>query len=122
MKIRHIVYLLVFFILYVIFGGLVFMTLESKEEQIKRKEIEILLKDFTEHIKRLNQSTHFTEHKFRILLHELLEAQNQNLIDSYGNQQPFVNWSFINSFFFAITVITTVGYGHLTPSTSFGKH
>lgn len=47
MEIRHIVFLLVFFILYVIFGGLVFMLLESPEEQIKRQEIQGLLNEFT---------------------------------------------------------------------------
>lgn len=120
MELRHIVFLLVSFILYVILGGIVFMLLESPEEQIKRKEIAIILNNFTEHIKRLNHAN-FTEQNFRLLLHQLLVAQNNNLIDNFGNQQPINNWSFINSFFFAITVITTVGYGHLTPSTVFGK-
>ncbi|KAH9526900.1 hypothetical protein DERF_000957 [Dermatophagoides farinae] len=120
MEIRHIVFLLIFFILYVIFGGIVFMLLEWPDEQIKRKEIGLLLNEFTEHIKRLNH-TQFTEEKFRLIIHELLMAQDNNLIDSYGNQQPFINWSFINSFFFAITVITTIGYGHLTPRTIMGK-
>ena len=46
MEIRHIVFLLVVFILYVIFGGLIFMFLESPEEQIKRKEIETILNEF----------------------------------------------------------------------------
>lgn len=47
MQIRHIAFLLVFFILYVIFGGLVFMLLESPDEQIKRKEIASILSDFS---------------------------------------------------------------------------
>ncbi|KAH9415146.1 hypothetical protein DERP_006236 [Dermatophagoides pteronyssinus] len=133
MEIRHIVFLLIFFILYVIFGGIIFMLLEWPDEQIKRKEIDLLLKDFTEHIRHLqyhnntannnqnNNQNYFTEQKFRKILHELLIAQDHNLIDSYGNQQSYVNWSFINSFFFAITVITTIGYGHLTPRTIMGK-
>ena len=47
MEIRHIVFLLVVFILYVIFGGFIFMLLESPEEQIKRKEVEDILRNFT---------------------------------------------------------------------------
>lgn len=47
MEIRHIVFLLVVFILYVIFGGLIFMLLESPEEQIKRKELETILNEFS---------------------------------------------------------------------------
>ncbi|RWS12312.1 open rectifier potassium channel protein 1-like protein [Dinothrombium tinctorium] len=32
-----------------------------------------------------------------------------------------VRWDFYNSVFFAITVVTTIGYGHLSPSTSLGR-
>ncbi|KAI2805324.1 hypothetical protein BLOT_004320 [Blomia tropicalis] len=120
MEIRHIVFLLVVFILYVIFGGLIFMLLESPEEQIKRKELETILNEFSVHIKQLNHSR-ISEHYIRTMIHKLLVAQDNNLIDSFGNQSQYINWSFINSFFFAITVTTTIGYGHLTPSTFFGK-
>ena len=74
----------------------------------------------TEHIKQLNHSQ-ISEQYIRTMIHKLLEAQDNNLIDSYGNQSQYINWSFINSFFFAITVTTTIGYGHLTPSTFFGE-
>lgn len=120
MEIRHIVFLLVVFILYVIFGGLIFMLLESPEEAIKRKEIEGLLGTFSAHIASLNHSS-INEAYIRQMIHKLLKAQDANLIDSYGAQSQYINWSFINSFFFAITVTTTIGYGHLTPSTFFGK-
>ncbi|KAL3977861.1 hypothetical protein ACER0C_018923 [Sarotherodon galilaeus] len=32
-----------------------------------------------------------------------------------------MEWKFISSFYFAITVITTIGYGHAVPCTSAGK-
>lgn len=55
------------------------------------------------------------------MIHKLLVAQDNNLVDSFGKQSEYINWSFVNSFFFAITVTTTIGYGHLTPSTFSGK-
>uniref|UniRef100_A0A668SLD8 Potassium channel domain-containing protein n=1 Tax=Oreochromis aureus TaxID=47969 RepID=A0A668SLD8_OREAU len=32
-----------------------------------------------------------------------------------------MEWKFVSSFYFAITVITTIGYGHAVPCTSAGK-
>ncbi|KAH9394223.1 hypothetical protein TYRP_004272, partial [Tyrophagus putrescentiae] len=72
------------------------------------------------HIKQLNDSQ-ISESYIHLMIHKLLVAQDNNLVDSFGKQSEYINWSFINSFFFAITVTTTIGYGHLTPSTFFGK-
>ncbi|KAH8027571.1 hypothetical protein HPB51_007121 [Rhipicephalus microplus] len=53
-------------------------------------------------------------------------------MDEHG-QDTHTNWNFYNSFFFAITVVTTIGktsgllfltkfgYGHLAPSTAWGR-
>ncbi|CAG2171746.1 unnamed protein product [Oppiella nova] len=54
------------------------------------------------------------------MIQKLLVAQDMNLVDRFGNKTEFINWSFFNSFFFAITVTTTIGYGHLTPYTASG--
>ncbi len=35
-------------------------------------------------------------------------------------EDPWV-WSYYNSFFFAFTVITTIGYGHMSPGTWQGR-
>ena len=45
MQVRHIFFLMVVFILYVIFGGIIFMLLESPQEQIKRAEVQAILVD-----------------------------------------------------------------------------
>uniref|UniRef100_A0A669DN26 Potassium channel domain-containing protein n=1 Tax=Oreochromis niloticus TaxID=8128 RepID=A0A669DN26_ORENI len=37
------------------------------------------------------------------------------------NLESGTEWKFISSFYFAITVITTIGYGHAVPCTSAGK-
>jgi len=46
MDLRQIASLLIFFIFYVIFGGTVFMYLESPNETEKREEIQQLLAEF----------------------------------------------------------------------------
>ncbi|UXI16793.1 hypothetical protein NH340_JMT02736 [Sarcoptes scabiei] len=120
MEIRHIIVLMIVFTIYVIVGGMVFMILERSEERSKRLEIEISLNSFKERISRLNDQN-LTAENFNEIIKILLKARDDNLIDSDGNQHAYINWNFINSFFFAITVITTIGYGHLTPSTIIGK-
>ncbi|KPM11334.1 Acid-sensitive two pore domain K+ channel dTASK-6-like protein [Sarcoptes scabiei] len=119
MEIRHIIVLMIVFTIYVIVGGMVFMILERSEERSKRLEIEISLNSFKERISRLNDQN-LTAENFNEIIKILLKARDDNLIDSDGNQHAYINWNFINSFFFAITVITTIGYGHLTPSTIIG--
>lgn len=80
-----------------------------------------MLSPDVEHIKGLNHPN-ITEQYIRDMIAKILEAQDNNLLDNSGNQSQYINWSFINSFFFAITVTTTIGYGHLTPSTTSGEH
>ncbi|XP_054154281.1 potassium channel subfamily K member 2-like [Oppia nitens] len=120
MDFRQIALLLVFFIFYVIFGGTVFMYLESSLENQKRQEIDELLSDFTDKLQLINHPN-ITQDYITTMIQKLLVAQDMNLVDSYGNKTSFSNWSFFNSFFFAITVTTTIGYGHLTPYTVTGK-
>ena len=45
MQVRHILFLMIVFILYVIFGGLIFMLLESPQERFKRSEVKAVLDD-----------------------------------------------------------------------------
>lgn len=63
-----------------------------------------------------------TQEHITTMIQKLLVAQDMNLVDRYGNKTEFINWDFFNSFFFAITVTTTIGYGHLTPYTVLGTY
>ncbi|MEE6473565.1 hypothetical protein FKM82_010083 [Ascaphus truei] len=49
-----------------------------------------------------------------------MEAWEKGL-NPKGNSTNPSNWDFSNSFFFAGTVITTIGYGNLSPSTVAGQ-
>lgn len=47
---------------------------------------------------------------------EIIKKRQQEIPPEYEEK-----WGFFNSIFFAVTVITTIGYGHLSPITSAGK-
>lgn len=38
-----------------------------------------------------------------------------------ATEREFQTWTFYHCLFFAITIITTVGYGNINPRTSFGR-
>jgi len=72
-----------------------------------------------EKLKTLNHPN-ISQTDIKEMIHKFLVARDTNLVDQWGvstNQ----NWNFYNSFFFSITVVTTIGYGHLLPSTASGK-
>ncbi|NXA13335.1 KCNKG protein, partial [Sapayoa aenigma] len=50
----------------------------------------------------------------------LMEAWEKG-VNPEGNSTNPSNWDFSNSFFFAGTVVTTIGYGNLSPSTVAGQ-
>ncbi|XP_054722859.1 LOW QUALITY PROTEIN: potassium channel subfamily K member 4-like [Uloborus diversus] len=111
--------LLLVFIVYVLLGGLVFMLLESPLEEKLRREIDDLRNEFQEKLGMLGDPNVTRQDMERLML-RLAAAHSQSLIDESGND-THTNWSFENSFFFAITVVTTIGYGHLSPSTTPGR-
>ncbi|GIX85230.1 potassium channel subfamily K member 10 [Caerostris extrusa] len=111
--------LLIVFIGYVLLGGLVFMLLESPLEEKLRREIEELRNEFQDTLDRLGDPN-VTREAMESLMLRLSSAHRMSLIDESGND-THSNWSFGNSFFFAITVVTTIGYGHLSPSTTPGR-
>ncbi|XP_026147294.1 potassium channel subfamily K member 3-like [Carassius auratus] len=78
------------------------------------------------------------ESKMEITQKKVLDDRKRELMDKYnlskGNfdelervvlqlkpHKAGVQWRFAGSFYFAITVITTIGYGHAAPSTDGGK-
>lgn len=57
-------------------------------------------------------------------LEDFLEAvivASQHGISALKNSSNELNWSFGQSLFFATTVVTTIGYGHVTPISEGGK-
>nr|XP_020448462.1 potassium channel subfamily K member 15-like [Monopterus albus] len=92
-------------VFYLLIGATVFNALESESESSRTGALGQKLNE-------LGEKYGFTEDDYReiekvVLLYEPHRAGRQ--------------WKFAGSFYFAITVITTIGYGHVAPRTDAGK-
>ncbi|XP_062267990.1 potassium channel subfamily K member 3-like [Platichthys flesus] len=90
---------------YLLVGAAVFNALESEREGDRRKVLEQRLGE-------LQRKYGFSERDYRQMERVVLLAEPHRA----GRQ-----WRFTGSFYFAVTVITTIGYGHVAPQTDAGK-
>ncbi|XP_040017200.1 potassium channel subfamily K member 3a [Gasterosteus aculeatus] len=90
---------------YLIVGAAIFDALESRKETSERGDLDLRKEKL---LKTFNLSTE----DFDNLEEVVLELKPH---------KAGVQWKFAGSFYFAITVITTIGYGHAAPSTDGGK-
>ncbi|XP_070597953.1 potassium channel subfamily K member 3 isoform X1 [Erythrolamprus reginae] len=90
---------------YLLVGAAVFDALESEAETADRTKLEQ---------KQL-------ELKSKYNLSEANYVELEGVVLKLKPHKAGVQWKFAGSFYFAITVITTIGYGHAAPSTDGGK-
>ncbi|KAM9824405.1 LOW QUALITY PROTEIN: potassium channel subfamily K member 9 [Neosynchiropus ocellatus] len=90
---------------YLLVGAAVFDALESDYEMREKEQLEA-------EEKRLQGKYNISEDDYRKLESIIMEAEPH---------RAGVQWKFAGSFYFAITVITTIGYGHAAPGTDAGK-
>ncbi|BFZ11346.1 hypothetical protein BsWGS_14385 [Bradybaena similaris] len=90
---------------YLLIGAAVFDALESEFEMSKRRELH-------------NEETAIRS-KYNITDRDF-ELLRKNVIKSVPYKAG-TQWKFAGAFYFALTVITTIGYGHSTPQTVGGK-
>ncbi|XP_030622519.1 potassium channel subfamily K member 6 [Chanos chanos] len=104
---------ILFYITYLLLGGLVFSAIERPVEENLKADLNTLKAQF------LNQSC-VNATALENFLEKVLKA-NKYGVSILRNASVNSNWDLASSLFFANTLVTTVGYGHTTPLSDSGK-
>ncbi|XP_078103113.1 potassium channel subfamily K member 6 [Sander vitreus] len=104
---------ILFYIIYLLFGALMFSSIERPVEDKLRQDMEVLKQEF------LNQSC-VNSTSLELFLVKVLTA-NKYGVSVLKNGSVTSNWDLTSSMFFANTLVTTVGYGQSTPLSDTGK-
>ncbi|KAG5673420.1 hypothetical protein PVAND_003469 [Polypedilum vanderplanki] len=119
-------------VLYIIGGSFMFIAIEKPYDQ-SRRETSKLVRNETilklweilfENDNMFNYAS-FNETVEKILLdyqNTYTERQRKGVTeDVSGKNENSTQWTFSGGFLYCLTVITTIGYGNITPSTELGK-
>uniref|UniRef100_A0A3Q1BVQ3 Potassium channel domain-containing protein n=1 Tax=Amphiprion ocellaris TaxID=80972 RepID=A0A3Q1BVQ3_AMPOC len=101
--------------LYLVMGALVFLTLETPEESLAHKHLLQTQENF------LSNNSCVTELDFDTLVKDLVSAVKAGLDVSNLPSNLTTRWDMASAFFFCGTIITTIGFGNLSPRTWYGQ-
>nr|XP_043903866.1 potassium channel subfamily K member 16-like [Solea senegalensis] len=113
-KLNWTVLLSVAYFAYLLVGAIVFQILEREAEINNRDHFQL------EKLHFLTNYTCLDGAALEKFVQVILDAW-ENGVNPSGNSTNPSNWDFSSSFFFAGTVVTTIGYGNLSPSTVAGQ-
>ncbi|KAF7269126.1 hypothetical protein GWI33_017816 [Rhynchophorus ferrugineus] len=106
------------FVLYLLAGAAIFFYVESQEEH-KRAEIQTSEKKELETLLRIHFQGNYTVRKE--LFTKLTDYCGKPLGMNMSEDPIDYKWDFYHSLFFVITVVSTIGYGNLAPTTMFTR-
>ncbi|XP_054827740.1 potassium channel subfamily K member 10 [Eublepharis macularius] len=115
MKWKTVVAIFFVVVVYLVSGGLVFRALEQPEES--RQKIRIA----DDKAKFLQKHNCVTIQELEALIQRAIIATNAGVNPVGTSSNSSSHWDLGSAFFFAGTVITTIGYGNIAPSTEGGK-
>ncbi|XP_045887076.1 potassium channel subfamily K member 4-like isoform X1 [Micropterus dolomieu] len=101
--------------LYLVMGALVFRTLEAPEESLAYKKLLATKQTF------LDNKSCVTELEFHKLVKGVMSAVEAGLDVSSLPANFTSRWDLASAFFFCGTIITTIGFGNLSPRTWYGQ-
>ncbi|VDI23576.1 potassium channel subfamily K member 2 [Mytilus galloprovincialis] len=102
-------------LMYVCIGAAIFMTLESENEKTTSSDILSTVNTFL-----ANHNTCLSNKELQTFLHKVLLAY-QNGVFTTNETKSATQWDYPSSWFFAMTVTTTIGYGNQSPVTGGGR-
>ncbi|XP_054729479.1 potassium channel subfamily K member 1-like isoform X1 [Anastrepha obliqua] len=103
-----------FYCVYLAIGSVCFQIVETPVEEELRKAVRLLRANF------LQKYPQISDEDLEEFLNAVITANDRG-ISPLRNATNEMNWSFGQAFFFSSTVITTIGYGHVTPLSQTGK-
>ncbi|KAM9376206.1 uncharacterized protein kcnk4a [Pholidichthys leucotaenia] len=102
-------------ILYLLMGALVFVTLEEPKEKSAHNNLRQAKEDF------LTNNSCVSELDFHTLMKGVVSAVEAGLDVSSLTANLTTRWDLASTIFFCGTIITTIGFGNLSPRTWFGQ-
>lgn len=122
-------------ILYCVAGGFIFEHLERANElEIcfeSKKEYDPMQDKTLENLKKVILENNLNTDAMMIQMKSILQTFRNNSLaigydgrdcDGYGKPNgPVYDWSWAGALMFSVTVITTIGYGHISPKTFWGR-
>ncbi|KAK7071670.1 hypothetical protein SK128_027907 [Halocaridina rubra] len=108
--------LLFIYIVFMLVGAVVFLYLEIDNELAERQDILELKRKVIDLVYSLENGS-------RAEVVEVVQELGDNCGEDFLHIDKNKNlvWSYWNSFFFTFTVITTIGFGHMSPATPWGR-
>ncbi|KAJ9588218.1 hypothetical protein L9F63_018382, partial [Diploptera punctata] len=110
-------------IIYCGIGGLIFRFTEGAFEAFYKCGVKRVKRDFVDTLwygshNMLEEEWKSQARKKLMELENQLHAAHEAGVTSYSGQRA---WSFLNAVVYCLTVVTTIGYGHIAPSTTTGR-
>ncbi|KAJ8401237.1 hypothetical protein AAFF_G00388190 [Aldrovandia affinis] len=102
------------YVVYVLTGGVVFWKLEGGV-------VEDELRDLREELARLKKDVPCLNEDNIVDVAEVLQKASKSGMSLIGNYTTDGFWKFTSSAVFAATVVTTIGYGNISPNTTAGQ-
>ncbi|XP_055854713.1 uncharacterized protein LOC129918283 [Episyrphus balteatus] len=105
------------------FGGLMFRYTEGTLENIYKCEVRKVKRDFIDHLWTVSHNMREDDWKSAARtklrkFEEELHAMQELGVRRYPGMK---SWNFVNCVLYCWTVVTTIGYGHITPQTVLGR-